>query len=152
MYPNLGLNFADFAVHDWILYPHFQKLNFHMAKWGEGDPRCCVDYPTQVSRVWNFQWFNLGGSLKTDLMAPMSTIGIGLKRMQTGGPKTKSKWNPLEQSLYKIKTVQCSFPGTRDWCSTGKSSWASEVENQESLSLWLFIYEDAPFMGSFVPP
>ena len=43
--------------------------------------------------------------MKTDLMAPMSTIGIGLKRMQTRGLKTKSRWNSLEQNLSKIETV-----------------------------------------------
>ena len=89
--------------------------------------------------------------MKTDLMAPMSTIGIGLKRMQTGGPKTKSRWNSLEQSLYEIKLfnvhIQELVIGAQLESRAGQVRWKTK-----NLSLIVVVYvRKCPFYRLLCP-
>ena len=64
-------------------------------------------------------------------MAPMSTIGIGLKRMQTHGLKTKSRWNSLEQSLLEIKTVHIQelVTGAQLESQAGQVRWETKNDS-----------------------
>ena len=76
-----------------------------MAKWGEGDPRYLESNPLNSEKCKNswdrcfctltdhvVTFFNSGGLLKRDQMPPMLTIGTGLRRMPTLGPKQKLRF------------------------------------------------------------
>ena len=90
-------------------------------------------------------------------MAPMSTIGIGLKRMQTHGLKTKSRWNSLEQSMFKIKPVPTIilklFISRNSWLvlnwKVKLGKWGGRP--RMFLSLWLFNLRKCSFYWFLCP-
>ena len=90
-------------------------------------------------------------------MAPMSTIGIGLKRMRTRGLKTKSRWNSLEQSLLKIKTDATTilklFVSRNSWLELNwkvkLGKWGGSPKM--FLSLWLFNLRKCSFYWLLSP-
>ena len=86
-----------------LLIPHFQssfevRPRLQMAKWGEGDPRYFESNPSGLTSknrpfcTLTDRFLNSGGLLKRDLMPPMSTIGIGLRRMQIPGQRQRSRF------------------------------------------------------------
>ena len=78
-------------------------------------------------------------------------IGIGLKRMQTRGLKTKSRWNSLEQSLYEIKLfnvhIQELVIGAQLESRAGQVRWKTK-----NLSLIVVVYvRKCPFYRLLCP-